>query len=86
MPVVLRIKGYRFFFYSADLDEPPHVHVAQSEREAKFWINPVAVARAGRFRANELREIERILKEHQYDLLAYWKQEQSKRDHHTSED
>jgi hypothetical protein len=86
MPVVLRIKGYRFFFYLADLDEPPHVHVARSDREAKFWINPVAVARAGRFRANELREIERILNKHQYDLLAYWKQEQSKRDHRASED
>jgi hypothetical protein len=86
MPVVLRKNGYRFFFYSADLDEPPHVHIARGRQEAKFWINPVAVARPGHFRANILREIERILNEHQYELLEYWEQEQNKRDHRTSKD
>ena len=48
MPVVLRVKGYKFRFYQADLDEPPHVHVVQSDHlEAKFWLSPVRVARAG---------------------------------------
>lgn len=69
MPVILRVKGYRFWFYAADLDEPPHVHVGKGGREAKFWINPTAVARAGRFRAEELREIERSLGEHQLEIL-----------------
>ena len=41
MPVVLRIKGYRFSFYEADLDEPPHVHVRKAGNEAKYWLNPV---------------------------------------------
>ena len=27
MPTVFVHRGYRFFFYAADLDEPPHVHV-----------------------------------------------------------
>jgi len=28
MPVVLRVNGYKFFFYEADVaKEPPHVHV-----------------------------------------------------------
>ena len=31
----------RFIFYSADRDEPPHVHVEREESEAKFWIDPV---------------------------------------------
>ena len=48
MPVVLRVRGYKFWFYEADLGEPPHVHVGKDGKEAKFWLNPVKVARAGR--------------------------------------
>lgn len=44
MPVVLRVKGYRFWFYQADLDEPPHVHVGRENREAKYWISPISLA------------------------------------------
>lgn len=62
MPVVLRIKGYKFWFYEADLDEPAHVHVGTDGKEAKFWLRPRRLARAGRFKPVELREIERILR------------------------
>jgi hypothetical protein len=41
MPTVLRVGGYRFFFYSADADEPPHIHVAREDNVAKFWLSPV---------------------------------------------
>src|ERR1035437_10300736 len=41
LPAVLRSGPYRFFFYSADRDEPPHVHVERGDSEAKFWLNPV---------------------------------------------
>lgn len=79
MPVVLRTKGYRFWFYQADLDEPPHVHVGKQGKEAKYWISPIALARAGRFRDHELNEIERILEQYQADILAFWLQELEKR-------
>ena len=36
MPTLLRWKGYRFFFYSADVWEPPHIHVRQAEKEARY--------------------------------------------------
>ncbi len=40
MPILLRVKGYRLWFYEADLDEPPHVHVGKQANEAKYWLNP----------------------------------------------
>ena len=40
----------------------------------------VAVARKGRFKAHELREIERILIEFQADILAAWQTELRKRE------
>ena len=44
MPTLLRWKGYRFFVYSADGWEPPHVHVAKDGKEAKVWLNDLGVA------------------------------------------
>jgi len=44
MPVILRIKGYKFWFYEADLAEPPHVHVGKDGKEANFsQILPLAI-------------------------------------------
>ncbi len=79
MPVVLRIKGYKFWFYEADLDEPPHVYVGKEGREAKFWLRPVKVARPGRFKSVELREAERITNDNRDFLLKAWEKEKSKR-------
>jgi hypothetical protein len=79
MPVVLRVKGYKFWFYGADLDEPPHVHVGKEDREAKSWLEPVKLARSGRFKPVELRKVERIIEDNHDFLLNTWKKEQSKR-------
>ena len=79
MPVVLRAKGYKFWFYEADLDEPPHVPVGREGREAKFWLQPVEAARAGRFKRVELREIEHLIADNHDFLLSAWEREQSKR-------
>jgi hypothetical protein len=79
MPVVLRVKGYKFWFYEADLDEPPHVHAGRAGKEAKYWLAPVRMTRTGGFRPVDLREIERILNENQGFLLSMWEKERSKR-------
>ncbi len=79
MPIVLRVKGYRFWFYEADLDEPPHVHVGKEDREAKFWLGPVGVAHAGKFKRVDLREIERIINDNLDFLLNAWELEKRKR-------
>ena len=39
MPTVLRVRGFRFYFFSRE--EPrPHVHVQHASGEAKFWLEP----------------------------------------------
>jgi hypothetical protein len=72
MPTVLRSGPYRFFFYSGDRDEPPHVHVDRDDCEAKFWLDPVRLQRSTGFAANELRRIENIVEENQQLLLDKW--------------
>jgi len=84
MPVILRVKGYRFWFYSADLAEPPHVHVGKEDKEAKYWVEAIALARNRGFRPQELSEIEGILAEHRDLILDAWEKEQQKRDRRES--
>jgi len=84
MPVVLRVKGYRFWFYEADLDEPPHIHVGKGDNEAKYWLTPISRARSRRFRDHELHEIESILEEYRNNILNAWRKEQKKRGNRSS--
>jgi hypothetical protein len=57
MPTVLRQGPYRFFFYASDRPEPLHVHVSRESAVAKFWLEPVRLARSGGFARQELLDI-----------------------------
>jgi hypothetical protein len=58
MPTLLRIGPYRFYFWSHELNEPPHVHVDRDDSSAKFWLEPISLARNHGFRAHELRQVQ----------------------------
>jgi hypothetical protein len=45
MPTVLRWNGYRFYFFSNEGAEPPHIHIDKAGSTAKYWLQPVALAR-----------------------------------------
>lgn len=70
MPTVLRIGPYRFHFYSRESNEPPHIHVARDDLEAKFWLQPVALAANYGFDSAELTQIRHHVEEHCQTLLA----------------
>lgn len=72
MPTVLRVGRFRFYFFSNEGQELPHVHVKAAEDQAKFWIDPIALAVNHGFAARELNEIGRIIAEHQTELLEVW--------------
>ncbi len=72
MPTVLRVDGYRLYFYSHEPNEPPHIHIDQGQFSAKFWLSPLALARNMGFRAHELNKLHIIVREHQNFLLEAW--------------
>ena len=57
MPNVLRTGPYRLYFYSHEPHEPPHVHVDRDDLSAKFWLQPVALARNFGFSPKESRRL-----------------------------
>ncbi len=72
MTTVMRIGPYRFHFYSREGAEPPHIHVARDDFEAKFWLTPVELAGNYGFAPAELGTIRRHVEEHcQTFISAY---------------
>lgn len=72
MPTVLRMGRFRFFFYSNEGQEPPHIHIKAAENEAKFWLDPIQLELNDGFNDRELKTIEQIIEEYQEDLLEAW--------------
>ena len=72
MPTVLRSGPYRFYFWSNDSGEPPHVHVDRDDQSAKFWLDPVQLAKNVGFREHEVNDIQSIVIEQRTLFLERW--------------
>ena len=72
MPTVLREGPYSFVFFSSDRGEPVHIHVKRDRQVAKFWLEPVALAKNRGFAEHELNDIEQLVLRHRARLLEAW--------------
>ena len=71
-PTVLRSGPYRFFFFSNEGFEPPHIHVQRDRKLAKFWLEPVRLARSTRFAAHELSDVQALVRDNEVSFLEVW--------------
>jgi hypothetical protein len=39
LPTILLIRGWRFFFYANEANEPIHIHCRKAEKECKYWLD-----------------------------------------------
>ncbi len=72
MPTIYRQDGFRFYFYSHEPNEPPHVHIDRGEATIKVWLESGEVARSRGFRAHEIGGILAMVAEHQVMFLEKW--------------
>jgi hypothetical protein len=74
MPTVLRLDGFRFFFYSNEGDprEPVHVHVMRDRGEAKVWLDPARIDRSAGFDARTQRLIVRMTEDNADRIRRAW--------------
>ena len=71
-PTLFREHGYRFFFFSRE-ESRMHVHVYSGDGEAKFWLDPqIELARNYRLSRINLKEIEKIIEDHQNEIRSAW--------------
>jgi hypothetical protein len=75
MPVILRHKGYRFFFWANEGNprEPLHIHVRKGGAVAKFWVLPeVRVAESYDMSPADLRELSQVVKDNKELIERKW--------------
>lgn len=69
MPTLIKIKGYRFFFYSNDHD-PIHIHVEKNHKTAKILLGPIELIKSKGFNASELKLVRMLVNEN----VAFFKE------------
>jgi len=72
MPTVLTKQGFRFFFFSGEGGEPPHIHIEYGDKVAKYWLEPVQLASSEGFRSHELTKIRAMVIEHKSLFMEKW--------------
>jgi len=72
MPTVLRKGELRFFFFSREPNEPPHIHVEAGDKYAKYWLGPVSAAQNFGFKEYELNRISKIVDENKVLFRRKW--------------
>jgi len=63
MPTILKWLGFRFFFYSNEGNEPPHIHIEKGEAVGKYWLNPVKKDYMRNFTPSEEKKVDRKVRE-----------------------
>lgn len=79
MPKAYQEAGYRFYFYSNENQEPPHMHVRKAGNEAKFWLSPIELHYNHGFNPNELRQIRDIIEAQHVLLMRSWNEHNARR-------
>jgi len=71
MPTILKIKGYRFFFYSNE-HIPIHIHIEKNEGTAKFTLTPVELIKSKKVTASEIHEMRKLVIKNVEFLKQKW--------------
>jgi hypothetical protein len=72
VPAVLGLGKYRFFFFSNEGTEPRHIHVESDDNYAKFWLEPIDLAKSVGYKERELSEIRELIQDNVQLFKAKW--------------
>lgn len=71
MPTVLRVDGFRFFFFS-DEHLPLHIHVEKGDGYMRVELDTFKVTKRYKLSKTDERKIITIIQEHQQKLIGAW--------------
>jgi hypothetical protein len=72
MPTVLVAEGFRFYFFSNEREEPPHVHVRKGDGVAKVWLSPLRVGYSEGLTRADLRRVRELTFENGALFIERW--------------
>jgi hypothetical protein len=73
MPELFRFFGIRFFFFSNE-HLPIHVHIENSDGDAKFEINPIKLVSNNGMKNKDIKLAESIIEENEELIEKRWKE------------
>jgi hypothetical protein len=83
MPTILLIRGWRFFFYANEGNEPIHVHCRKGDAEVKYWLDVEAFeaieAHSYNMSPADKRTVRRIIFEHFDYIVSEWRRFEEQR-------
>ena len=72
-PTVFREGSFRFFFFSRE-ESRIHIHVAHTDGEAKFWLEPnIELALNKGLNSKQVSEALLLVQQHHEEILDAWK-------------
>ncbi len=72
-PTVFREGAFRFFFFSRE-EMRIHVHVAHTDGEAKFWLEPIIeLALNQGLSQKQLNEAQTLVQTHHEEIVHAWR-------------
>lgn len=73
MPELFRLFGIRFFFFSNE-HLPIHIHIKNSDGDAKFVINPIKLIENHGMKSKDLKLAESIIEENEELIINRWEE------------
>lgn len=71
MPTILRVDGFRFFFFS-DEHLPLHIHVEKGDGYMRVELDTFKVTKRYKLSKNDEKKVITIIQEHQQKLIGAW--------------
>ena len=71
MPTVLRVDGFRFFFFS-DEHEPKHIHVEKADSYLRVELTTMKVTDSYNISQKDINKILKLIKQNKDNLIGAW--------------
>jgi len=71
MPTVLRVDGFRFFFFS-DEHSPSHIHIEKGDGYARIELEAIKITDSYNLNSKELKKLRALVKDNNEKLIKAW--------------
>ena len=71
MPTVLKINGFRFFFFSNE-HEPEHIHIEKGDMYARIELESLKVTDSYNVNSKELKKMIELIEKNKDKLKGAW--------------